>query len=674
MSFLSPLFLIGLLAGLIPIAIHFIRREKPVKVPFSTLRFFENTSRKHFLFQRLQQWLLLLLRTVVVVLLAVSFARPFFSQSLSSLVDMAPRSQVILIDHSMSMSYPNYLDRAKREATQRLNDLRPGDEAAVIFFAETATQTRAFTSDINALNQFVDSLERAEPQTTRFFPALRAADELLKESKFDDKSVVLISDFQTEGMVGFEVQWKLQPGVDFFTVDVAEAETRNMAITGVKLPAQIRGEVGEQTLNARLRSFGTLLEDSASLVLTVDGEEQSRQSVDLNGQSERVITLPISLSEEGSHSGYIRIEGDEFTADDEYYFTVDVLPKINVLVVNGESSNNWYDDEGHWFELAAQSNDQSPFAVESVQADQWRPGGSFFQNGLPPEVVVLLNVGRLDNSQAQGLLNYVRTGGKLLIAPGDRVDGREFNRQLETISPGTLVAINELRRDDYLVIADMALRHPILQPLDLDWNVRFEGNWQVEPGEQAEVIMSFDNGMPALLERQIENGRVLLFSSSLDLEWNNLPLQGIYLPFVHEMLKYLAQSQQKQSSYSVGEHITINSGLSELTDPQGNSVSLPEGASFTLAAPGVYQALVNNQAILYAANVPTAESALSRMSPGDLLDQILNPETKPTQSREVRAQLLGEEIEKPQRLWWWLLLFVALLLVAESFVSNRTHR
>lgn len=670
MSFLSPLFLIGLLAGLIPIAIHFIRREKPVKVPFSTLRFFENTSRKHFLFQRIQQWLLLLLRSAVVALLALSFARPFFNQNLSSLVDMAPQSQVLLIDTSSSMSYPGYLERAKNEARQKLDELGPGDEVAIILFAETVNATRAFSSDVDSMKQFITAIDEVQPQTTRYFPALRAADEMLKDGRFEEKSVVLISDFQQEGMVDFEPLWKLQPSVNFYPVDIAQADTRNLAITGVKLPAQIRGESGDQQLNARLRSFGGVLQENTNLILNIDGKPVAQQSVSLAGQSERVVSLPLKLEAAGSHSGSIKIEGDRFTADDEFYFTIDVLPKIDVLVINGESSSNWYDDEGHWFELAAQGDELSPFAVNSVQAEQWRPNAT-----ITNDVIVLLNVPQLNDSQAQALQSYVEGGGKLLIAPGDRVEAREFNRQLGVVSPATLIAVNQTRRDDYLVIADMSFRHPILQPLDLDWNVRFEGNWQVQPHESAEVIMSFDNGMPALLEREVENGRVLLFSSALDLEWNNLPLQGIYLPFVHQMLKYLAQTEQKQSSYTVGEFVAINNHLTALRSPQGETLPLTEEAnSFVLDKPGVYQATIKDLPVYYAANISRAESAFARVSPGDLLDQVLNPETKPSQSRDVRIQLLSQEIEKPQRLWWWLLLLVTLLVVTESFVANRTHR
>ena len=59
MVFLAPLLLFGLLAALIPIAIHLIRRERPPRVVFGSIRFLKNTPKKLILFQQLQQWVLL---------------------------------------------------------------------------------------------------------------------------------------------------------------------------------------------------------------------------------------------------------------------------------------------------------------------------------------------------------------------------------------------------------------------------------------------------------------------------------------------------------------------------------------------------------------------------------------------------------------------------------------
>ena len=138
MVFLTPLFLIGLLAAAIPIAIHLIRREKPPKVMFSTIRFLKKTSKKLVLFQHLQQILLLLLRSLVIVLLVLAFARPLIDRAIARLLDVDPQSAVVLIDLSMSMRYGETFERAKTEALDIISSMTSGDEVALIGFSDGA--------------------------------------------------------------------------------------------------------------------------------------------------------------------------------------------------------------------------------------------------------------------------------------------------------------------------------------------------------------------------------------------------------------------------------------------------------------------------------------------------------------------------------------------------------
>ena len=67
---------------------------------------------------------------------------------------------------------------------------------------------------------------------------------------------------------------------------------------------------------------------------------------------------------------------------------------------------------------------------------------------------------------------------------------------------------------------------------------------------------------------------------NLDLEWNNLALQGMYLPFVHETLRHLVDPETSQRAYTIGETISLESIASEaaeldVTYPNGESRELP---------------------------------------------------------------------------------------------------
>ena len=673
MVFLTPLFLIGLLAALIPVAIHLIRREKPPKVMFSTIRFLKKTSKKLVLFQHLQQIALLLLRAAVIVLLVLAFARPLFNQSVARLLDADPQSAVILLDLSMSMRWQDNFDQAKVEALAVVDRLSGGDELGLIAFSGAAEVVRELDTENGQLRELIESFDEPGFGSTRYYPNLRLADQMLEDSRYENRAIYLISDFQEVGLQGADESWKLAPGVALYLIDVGSADSENLVLTDVRSPEQLLEDSAQQQILARVRSTGTQYLGSGEVSLSLNGQMVDRRPVDLTDRSEQVVTFAVDFEAEGDYVGEIRIAGDDFADDNAYYFAVDVLPKINVLLVNGEASDNWFDDEGHWFGLAVSSTDSSPFSLQTIDPAELSAAAM-----RQSDVVALLNVGELTSSQAAALGEYVVNGGSLLIAPGDRVDERAFNQQLGEISPARLEQVGLLGRDDYLVIADYDRRHPILRPLGSDWSARFQGHWRLTPSEDAKVLMQFDNTEAALVEKDVGEGKVLLFASSLDLEWNNLALQGLFLPFVHETLRHLVRSEAGQSAYEIGDSINLAQFVSDadvaVQDANGRSVSLEANNLQRATSPGLFTATSGAVSRRYAVNILPEESNFTRVATSTLYDAVVNPDTSPLQSREAQTAQLIEELENPQRLWWWILTLVMVLLLVEVLVANRTYR
>ena len=673
MVFLTPLFLIGLLAALIPVAIHLIRREKPPKVMFSTIRFLKKTSKKLVLFQHLQQIALLLLRAAVIVLLVLAFARPLFNQSVARLLDADPQSAVILLDLSMSMRWQDNFDQAKAEALAVVDRLSGGDELGLIAFSGAAEVVRELDTEGGQLRELIESFGEPGFGSTRYYPNLRLADQMLEDSRYENRAIYLISDFQEVGLQGADESWKLAPGVALYLIDVGSADSENLVLTDVRSPEQLLEDSAQQQILARIRSTGSQYLDSGEVSLSLNGQMVDRRPVDLTDRSEQVVTFAVDFEAEGDYVGEIRVAGDDFADDNAYYFTVDVLPKINVLLVNGEASDNWFDDEGHWFGLAVSSTDSSPFSLETIDPSEFSAAAM-----RQSDVVALLNVGELTSSQAAALSEYVVNGGSLLIAPGDRVDERVFNQQLGEISPARLEQVGLLGRDDYLVIADYDRRHPILRPLGSDWSARFQGHWRLTPSEDAKVLMQFDNTEAALVEKDVGEGKILLFASSLDLEWNNLALQGLFLPFVHETLRHLVRSEAGQSAYEIGDSINLAQFVSDaevaVRDANGRSVSLEANNLQRATSPGLFTATSGAVSSRYVVNILPEESNFTRVATSTLYDAVVNPDTSPLQSREAQTAQLIEELENPQRLWWWILMLVMVLLLVEVLVANRTYR
>ena len=546
MVFLAPLFLFGLLAALIPIAIHLIRRERPPKVVFGSIRFLKNTPKKLILFQHLQQWALLLLRALLISLLVFAFARPLLNQSLAKLLDADPQSAVLVIDTTLSMRYRGVFAAALAEANDFMDNLGPGDEVAIVVLGERATVLTDFTDEPAALRRALDSLTEPSFGVSSIRSGLALADEMLAAATFENRSITLLSDFQATGADGLEGSWKLAPGVAFTPIDVGVEETQNLTVVDVRVPATLIDGIQADPVLARIRSSGSLPVERAQVSLLIDGEVIERAAVELTDVSEKVVEFAYILEGSGERAIEVRVQGDDFIDDNSRYAAVTIEPKVDVLVVNGEASSDWFDDEAHWFELASGSGVASPFSVTSTV-----PNRLTLELIQSVEVVVLLNVSDLGLQQSRVLADFVRAGGGLLVAPGDQTSAA--GSTLDSILPGRLVGSQRLRIGDYRIIADFDRRHPLFAKLPVEWSSRFQRVWTLEAKEGAATLMRFDDASPALLDAKVGAGRVLLTAMPLDSEWGDFPLQPLYLPFVHESLNYLAARPSEPASYVIGD-------------------------------------------------------------------------------------------------------------------------
>src|SRR5688572_9430388 len=117
MSFLAPLFLIGGLTIAGPLLFHLIRRSVRETTPFSSLMFLRPTPPRVTRRSRLENLWLLLLRCLLLLFLALGFARPFFLKAVAPerKVD-APKRVAILLDASASMRRPGLWEAAQTKA------------------------------------------------------------------------------------------------------------------------------------------------------------------------------------------------------------------------------------------------------------------------------------------------------------------------------------------------------------------------------------------------------------------------------------------------------------------------------------------------------------------------------------------------------------------------------
>jgi len=139
-SFLNPFFLYAAAAAVIPLVLHMMQSSRTLKMPFSTIRFLKMAEKKSSRRVRMENILLWLLRTLLMLIVALAFAMPMLrTRSFGNLLRRSERDIAIVIDTSYSMDYITGKDtvwnKAVRSAAAILDGLNPGDQVC-IFAAE----------------------------------------------------------------------------------------------------------------------------------------------------------------------------------------------------------------------------------------------------------------------------------------------------------------------------------------------------------------------------------------------------------------------------------------------------------------------------------------------------------------------------------------------------------
>ena len=130
LTFLAPLFLVGIAAIAVPIIVHLVNRERRNAIAFPSLMFLRRVPFKSVRRQRIRHRALFALRCLALALLALAFARPFVDRDARAggAAGAGAREVVILLDRSYSMAYGDRWSRATAAAAMR----RPADRPSCI--------------------------------------------------------------------------------------------------------------------------------------------------------------------------------------------------------------------------------------------------------------------------------------------------------------------------------------------------------------------------------------------------------------------------------------------------------------------------------------------------------------------------------------------------------------
>ena len=681
MSFLTPLFLVGLAALAIPVIIHLIQREKKHVVVFPSLMFVRRIPYQSVRRRRIRHWPLLLLRLAALALIVAAFARPFLQRRNAATADASgAREVVVLLDHSYSMAYGDRWDRARAAARETINSLRPSDRATLVLFSTGADVALRSTADRDRLLAAL-STSSTTAGSTRYAPALQVAGGILAGSNLPRREAVLISDFQRVGWRGVE-GGRLPQGTTLTPVIIGGGgDAPNLAVTAVSLARSTFADQERVAVTAGLRNYGARPVTDVVVTLQIDGHDAqtARANVDAEG-STSVTFPPVAVAPKGMRAT-VRLPGDALERDNVFHFVVSRAEAVPVLVIDRDGAR----EESSLYLMRALAIGEAP-RFETVR----RAAAAVGDDDLRRAAVVVLNDVPVAPALAGRLAAFVQRGGGLFVALGPRASWADTRGDL---LPATVAAPVDLSRADVARVGALEYGHPIFElfraPRSGDFSAaQFFGYRAVGPPRDrktspAQVLARFDTGAPALLERASGDGHVLLWTSSLDLGWSDLPLKPVFLPFIHRVVRHLSAYAAPSPWMTVGQVLdpSANRAARSAPDarvaltPSGRRIALDDegGGVLELDEQGFYE--IRHQASdaapdVVASNVDLAESDLTAVDAQEVAAAATGGAAAAAAAAEALPET-PEAQERAQRLWWYLLGAGMVLLGLESVLAAR---
>ncbi len=720
MSFGVPLFLIAMLAGLIPVVLHAIHQHQAKTVPFGTLRFLRLGAEKSRRRKNLHDIVLLLLRVASLMLIGLALARPTLTHLRSLLGSGDATAVVLIVDNSASMGTVDVggarWDAATEAARKIMDQLQPQDSLALLLTCGPPRPTldRLYPNQEVILQTLAET--RLSDERADIAAQIHAADAMLDRSGAVNKEIYVITDMQA---VSWDAAVPTSPiptssalpsssssslrrsDRPLILVDVHREPLPNVSLVDIALESA--GPVAGMPIQARVLLQGDpLVEQQRHVELVVDDTSiETSPTITIPAASTAEHTFAFSVSEPGIHAGFVRLTSDDACRwDDQRRFAISASSAIPVTIVKADDHPIAYLDDAYYLQRAL-----TPIGDDQSWSIQTSAFTLATLSTAPLEkfaVVFCVNLPAVDGESAKRLRDYVRGGGHLVWICGDNVDPNLYNAMhLSAASELLPVPLAELRQanagqanagqPDGWKVGWLDATHPALfpltQPASLYQSVLVSNYISMEPFDEAavRVLARLDDGQPLLVERKLGSGSVLLLGTSVHVDWSNLPLRPIFLPLVAGMTFHLADSHAMQNQLAAGRPIEAlfrerEMQAAEVTRPNGEIVRLgttddrPSLVYDDTHDVGIYKIrqlqTPNPQAFAVAVNLDAEEIPGIIASPAVLASMVGEDRLVVCDDPAAIADTI-HQLRQGTSLMELFLLAVLVALIAEVFVANR---
>lgn len=625
----------GLAAVAIPIIIHLLFRQRRRPIEWGAMRFLLEAYRRSRHRMRLEQWLLLAVRCLILALLGLALARPLLSDSA---LPIGPGSRVVylIIDNGLASTVTDAagttaLERHRQAASAIINTLTASDRVALV----SAARPIEALVDPPAVDHAAVLARLGEMAAVHAPADLDAALNRVRESitlRQDDPSpafVYLLSDFLSGSAdltrpLSARLAIEGRPVTLIASTPAAES-VRNVQVTSIDSMRRV-ALAGATDLSGqftvRLRRVGETSDEAVTVVrlsaepLAAPPPATVRWS---RGQSEATVDLRLDLR--GVEAGEVvvtaSIDRDALAADNARFNVLEVREALRVAVLDRREFGRPGDlasyPSGSWFRRALDPGTGSQISVMDLDP------ASIDRAAMRRLQAAILTRPDLVTDEGWGVLGeFLDAGGLLWIAPSERdqvatwTDLAASRLALDWRWAREAVAASEGETD--VALADDQPTSELLALLgselgELIKPVRVARVLPVAEGvEPSQVVLRLSDGSPWMVWSPgggTRRGSVVYLASAVHLEWTSLPAKPFMVALVHEVVRQGIGHAYQQRSLAPGEALAaaLPFGAATLRAPGGEAITIldRDGAARLdrpIAEAGVYDVLDERGAAL----------------------------------------------------------------------------